>query len=92
MRRLVVFRCTSCDRTLFPRRLLCPGCGGAQFAEEEVDAGTLEEVTSSGVRVGSVRTSAGPLVVARVENGAEEGDVAVGRADDGAIVAYRASR
>jgi uncharacterized OB-fold protein len=88
---LVVFRCTSCDHAVFPRRLLCPRCGGAAFAEEEAARGTLEEVTTGRVSIGSVRTKAGPLVVARIE-GVEPGEVALGRADDGAVVAYRASR
>jgi uncharacterized protein len=91
VRPLVVFRCTSCSHTVFPRRLLCPRCGGAGFAEEDVERGTLEEVTSARVRIGSVRTAVGAVVVARVEDDVEPGEVAVGRADGGAVVAYRAS-
>jgi uncharacterized protein len=91
VRPLVVFRCTSCSHAVFPQRLLCPRCGGAAFTDEEVERATLEEVTSARVRIGSVRTEAGPVVVARVEDDVEPGGVAVGRADDGAVVAYRAS-
>jgi uncharacterized OB-fold protein len=92
VRPLVVFRCASCRHAVFPRRLHCPRCGVAEFAEEETAHGTLEEVTAADVRVGSVRTAAGPLVVARVEDDVERGEVEVGRGDDDAIVAYRASR
>lgn len=91
MRPLVVFRCTACEHAVFPRRLLCPRCGAAAFDEVETAYGVLEEATRVGVAIGSVRTDAGPLVVARAESGVEPGEVAVGRADDGAVVAYRAS-
>lgn len=86
---LRVFVCIACGRAVFPRRLLCPDCGGAEWRQEPVEAGVLQAVTARGeVRVGAVRTPLGPLVVARVEGerqpGAavpldEDGDVPVAR-------------
>jgi hypothetical protein len=40
---------------------------------ETVDAGTLEAAAEREVRVGAVRASLGPLVIARVEGVAEPG-------------------
>jgi hypothetical protein len=82
--------CAGCGRAVFPQRLLCPDCGGAEWRHEPVDAGVLEAATErAGVWVGFVRTSLGPVVVARVEGGHhrgaevmidEDGDVPVARA------------
>jgi uncharacterized protein len=84
---LHVFACASCGRAVFPRRLLCPDCGGSEWRPEAVEGGVLESVADQGdVRLGAVRTSLGPLVIARVESeqaaGAEvsldaDGDVPV---------------
>lgn len=71
---LHVFVCTACSRAVFPRRLLCPDCGGAEWRREPVDAGVLEAVTEGGdVRVGAVRTPLGPLAVVRVEGEQQPG-------------------
>lgn len=70
---LAVFVCTGCGRAVFPRRLLCPDCGGADWREEAVEHGVLEAVTERDARVGAVRTPQGPLAVARVESGAQVG-------------------
>jgi hypothetical protein len=82
--------CAACGRAVFPQRLLCPDCGGAEWRHEPVDAGVLEAATErDGVHVGLVRTPLGPVLVARVEGehhpGAqvaldEDGDVPVARA------------
>ncbi len=70
----MIFVCESCGRATFPRRLLCPECGGREFREERVDAGTLEDVADRGeVKVGIVRVAQGPVLVARVEGDAARG-------------------
>jgi len=80
--------CEGCGRAVFPRRLLCPGCGGSTWRDEEAASGVLEALAEREVRVGAVRTSLGPLAIARVESAAEpgatvsldqEGDVPVAR-------------
>ena len=86
---LSVPSCAACGRAVFPRRLLCPDCGGAEWRSEPVETGVLEAATErDGVRVGAVRTPLGPLVVARLESvrqpGSEvaldaDGDVPVAR-------------
>ena len=70
---LQVFVCASCNRAVFPRRLLCPDCGGAEWREEQVASGVLEAAAEREVRVGAVRTPLGPLAVARIESDAEPG-------------------
>lgn len=63
-----VFVCERCGRAAFPRRLLCPGCGGRELREEPVDAGILEDFADRGeVKVGQVRVAQGPVLIARVE-------------------------
>jgi uncharacterized OB-fold protein len=81
---LRVFVCEGCGRAVFPRRLLCPDCGGAAWRDEQVKAGVLEAVTARGaVRVGAVRTPLGPLVIARVEGEQQPGaDVSLGEDGD----------
>ncbi len=86
-----VFVCEACGRAVFPRRLLCPQCGGRGWREEPVEGGVLEALADRGeVRLGAVRTTAGPLVIARVEGEGEaepgagvsldaDGDVPVAR-------------
>jgi uncharacterized OB-fold protein len=73
---LRVFVCESCGRAIFPQRFLCPDCGGREWRDEAVDAGTLEAAAEREVRVGAVRTSLGPLVIARIESAAEPGSEA----------------
>ncbi len=84
--------CSACGRAVFPRRLLCPDCGGSEWRDEPVDAGVLEAATRRDVRVGAVRTPLGPLAIARLEVDAapgtavlldEEGDVPVVRGPTG---------
>lgn len=86
---LNVYVCESCGRAVFPRRLLCPQCGGRDFRKEPVERGTLEDVADRGeVRLGAVRTPLGPLAIARVEGDAaagaevaldQDGDIPVAR-------------
>lgn len=76
--------CEGCGRAVFPRRLLCPDCGGSEWRHEPVETGVLEAVTARGdVRVGAVRTPLGPLVVARVEGEQQPGaDISLGEDGD----------
>lgn len=59
--------CESCGRAMFPRRLLCPACGGRELREEPVGEATLEDFADRGeVKLGQVRTR-GAVLIARVE-------------------------
>ena len=85
-----VFVCASCGRAVFPRRLLCPDCGGREFRDEQVETATLEDFSDRGeVKLGAVRAPSGPLLIARLEGDprrggevslGEDGDVPVARA------------
>jgi uncharacterized OB-fold protein len=69
-----VFVCEACGRAMFPRRLLCPECGGVEFRDEQVDTATLEDVADRGeVKLGVVRALSGPLLIARVEGDPQRG-------------------
>jgi uncharacterized OB-fold protein len=71
---LRLFVCGSCGRAVFPHLLLCPNCGSTGWRREPVDSGVLEAVADRGeVRLGAVRTSSGPLVIARVDGDAKAG-------------------
>ncbi len=82
--------CASCGRTSFPRRLLCPQCGGREFREEQAERGILEDFADRGeVKLGQVRAR-DAVLIARVEidapvRGAEvrldwDGEIPVARA------------
>jgi uncharacterized OB-fold protein len=70
--------------TLFPARYFCPACGGGQWSECAVERGNIAQSTVVRHRVGaqgggdvhlaSVATSAGPIVIARLEAGMQPGD------------------
>jgi uncharacterized protein len=96
---LKVFACTSCGHVEFPRRVLCPRCGTALFHEIDGSEGYVEETTVLRHRAGSgealderrlatVRTTAGPSVIAGLDAHAARGDrVALFVEANGAIVA-----
>jgi uncharacterized OB-fold protein len=87
---LDVFVCESCGRAVFPRRLVCPDCGGTAFRGEPVETGMVEAVADRGdVRLGEVRTSAGPLLIARLVGDAAPGAEVPLAADGGVPVAGR---
>jgi uncharacterized OB-fold protein len=44
-RGVTIWRCQQCKAALFPQRLLCPRCHGAEFAPERADEGTVEEIS-----------------------------------------------
>ena len=81
---LSVFECKQCGTTLFPARYFCPACGSDQWRERVVERGTVAESTVVRHRVGalgghdvhlaSVATSAGPVVIARLEWAMQSGD------------------
>jgi uncharacterized OB-fold protein len=83
---LQIFRCGGCGLHLFPERLRCPRCGGVRFDRVPAGPGRVEEQTRlrDGVRLGSVRLDAGPVVVARLE-GDPSGEVILEQHADGAI-------
>lgn len=80
---LKVSQCETCGSTLFPSRYFCPACGGSEWSERVVLDGTVGESTVVRHRVGaddvrevylaSVITSAGPVVVARLDQPLESG-------------------
>ncbi|MFX1675709.1 zinc ribbon domain-containing protein [Paraburkholderia sp. A2WS-5] len=90
--KLEVFRCTACGATLFPARYLCPACGGARWTKPVVSGGTVLAATTVSHRVGasepgtvhlaSVRTDAGPVVIARLEAAASEGEAVLLEVDE----------
>lgn len=97
---LTVFQCKQCDATLFPARYFCPACGGAEWKERVVERGTVNESTVVRHRVGaqeggdvhlaSVATSAGPIVIARLDWTAQAGDdVSLSIDDANRILAQR---
>lgn len=91
---VAVYRCGSCGDAVFPRLLLCGRCGGSDWVEEQTDEGILEEATAvsaTGVRIGSVRSAAGPMLVARIEGPADPGETVRLDRRDGVVVAYRDS-
>ena len=85
-----VVRCARCGLAAWPAPALCRGCGSRDLRGEQADTGLLEETTAADpVVLGTVRTDAGPMVVARVE-GASPGERVALRVDDGALTARRA--
>ena len=82
-RPFAVSRCVECGLSAWPPPAMCRRCGSLGFAPEPAPGGTLEEVTGS---LGTVRTDAGPMVVARVW-GAQPGAAVTLRVVDGALEA-----
>ncbi|QGZ61016.1 Zn-ribbon domain-containing OB-fold protein [Paraburkholderia acidisoli] len=89
---LTIFRCRACGEALFPARYRCP-CGEAEFTEEDASTGALEEATVVRHRVGaaretgdvhlaSVRTAAGVVVIARLDEALAAGSAVTLSIDD----------
>ena len=101
MRGVPVSVCMSCGHRSFPERLLCPRCGGGDRRRQWVEAGTVEHVTTlrrtagraydDPVILASVRLSAGPRVIARLEERLPPGTAVRLDLRDGAPVARRSS-
>ncbi len=59
--------CTACEHPLWPPREVCPRCASTVFNERVADSGILEEMTrNQGTLLASVRSVAGPTVIARL--------------------------
>ncbi len=92
-----IWVCELCGHAVFPRLLLCPLCGSDRWHEQPAARGVLEQATlvhpseESGTRVGSVRTEAGPVVIARLLGDAEPGTVVTLWREAGVVAARRAS-
>lgn len=96
MATLTVHACAACGQREFPERLLCPACGGRDFVDVDAGCGSVEDVTALHRRPGSgagelawlatVRTDAGPRVIAQLEGPLEAGaPVELRLGADGAI-------
>ena len=80
-----IWRCRACDTGYFPQRLLCPRCGGHDFAEERVAEGVVEEVTVirhvlgqtdwQPHRLANVRTTNGPRITVGLRDDSGPGTV-----------------
>ena len=88
--------CSRCRHAAFPDPLLCSRCGSSDWRREWIAAGVVEDATlvrrapggiAAPVRVGTVRLSGGPRVVARLEPGASAGAAVMLGYDDGVPVA-----
>lgn len=96
-RPLAVWVCRTCGRPAFPRRALCPACGGRSWRHEHAEDGVVEEVTTvchapdvadgAAVVLATVRLDVGPVVVARLEGAAGPGARVALVAVEGAPVA-----
>ena len=85
---LAVWLCESCSRRSFPRRLLCPYCGGRTFAAERADRGIATHVTSHrGVILACVTVGYDVTLLARADPSVAIGSEVTLRVDDGAPVA-----
>ena len=73
---LDITQCTQGGLKLFPARYFCPNCGGEEWARRQVRSGTVMESTvvrhragerdAQALHLATVRTSEGPMVVARL--------------------------
>jgi uncharacterized OB-fold protein len=94
---LQIQRCDKCDTHLFPERLRCPGCGGTELRHVPAGRGRVEEDTTlrrpqPGVRLGSIRLDAGPVVIARLGDDSGGEKVRLEQTPDGAIHARKTER
>jgi uncharacterized OB-fold protein len=66
--------CTACGHAIWPPRPVCPRCGGTTFSDRDAGRGVIEETTrSEQTLLASVRTHAGPIVIARLVRDAPAG-------------------
>jgi uncharacterized OB-fold protein len=63
-RGFTIFRCRDCAAAVFPQRLLCPRCHGAEFAPEQVLDGTVEDISTIRHMIGQADWK--PRVIANV--------------------------
>lgn len=89
-----IWRCRTCRAALFPRRLLCPHCHGAEFDEDRVYDGVVAEIAVirhmigqadwQPRRIANVRTTGGPSITVGLMDDAREGAVVQLFQEDGA--------
>lgn len=89
-----IWRCRSCTAALFPQRLLCPHCHGAEFDEDRVHEGVVGEIAVirhmigqadwQPRRIANVRTTGGPSITVGLTDDAREGAVVQLFQEDGA--------
>jgi uncharacterized OB-fold protein len=66
--------CDACGHAIWPPRPVCPCCAGTTFSERDASRGIVEEATCNGeALLASVRSGAGPVVIARLERHAPAG-------------------
>ena len=80
-----IWRCRGCGTKVFPQRLLCPHCHGADFDEARVHEGMVEEIAVirhmigqenwQPRRIANVRTKDGPMMTVGLRDEAGEGTV-----------------
>jgi hypothetical protein len=81
--------CAGCGLAAWPRPAMCRRCGSLRFGSAEAPGGVLEEVAvAEPATLGTVRTDAGPVVVARVD-GCAPGERVALEVCDGALTARR---
>ena len=87
--------CGSCGLAVYPERLLCSRCGNSTWERKTATRGVVEDATvvqrsigasqPTDVRLGTVRLSAGPLVIARLVGDAIPGRRVTMRLHSGAL-------
>ena len=82
-----VAACAECGLKAWPRPAMCRRCGSLRFEEIPAPDGVLEEVAEAQAGIiGTVRTVAGPIVIARVDDAAVGAPVRLAL-QDGSLVA-----
>lgn len=94
-----VFSCAACGHAVFPARYLCPACHGGQWRETPAPQGVIQETTATRHKMGegrqevlhlaTVKTYAGPIVVARLDEAMAEQAVVDLFVEEGALIARR---
>jgi hypothetical protein len=80
---VTIFQCKGCGAALFPRRLLCPSCHGAEFDEAQVHEGVVEEIAEirhmigqenwQPRRIANASTAGGPMMTVGLRDEVGEG-------------------
>ena len=73
-RSLTVPACARCGHAMWPPRPVCPRCSATAFHDRDAGRGVIEATTrSEETLLASVRTLAGPIVIARLRRHATVG-------------------
>ena len=80
---LDITQCAQCGLKLFPARYFCPACGSNEWTRHVAGSGTVMESTvvrhrkgdqgAYAVYLATVRTSEGPMVIARLDAPVRDG-------------------